>query len=64
MRSYNYSNKNRENNLIRKAIKVCRENPKKVKIFIIAVVVLIIISIGVQMIIEEARRQKYVIYDL
>ena len=36
MRSYNYSNKNRENNLIRKAIKVCRENPKKVKIFIIA----------------------------
>ncbi len=63
MRSYNYSNKNRENNLIRKAIKVCRENPKKVRNFIIAVVVLIIISIGVQMIVEEARRQKYVIYD-
>ena len=63
MKSFNYNNINRENNLIRKAVKVIKENPKKVRNFIIAVVVLIIISIGVQMIIEESRKQKYVEYD-
>lgn len=63
MSSYKYSNKNKENNLIRKFIKICKENPKKVRNFVIAVVVLIIISLGVQMIVEEARRQKYVVYD-
>ena len=63
MRNYNYSNMNKENNLIRKIIKLCKENPKKVRNFIIAVVVLIIISIGVQMIVEKSRRQKYVVYD-
>ena len=60
---FNYNNINRENNLIRKAVKLIKENPKKVRNFIIAVVVLIIISIGVQMIIEESRKQKYVEYD-
>ena len=63
MKSFNYNNIRRENNLIRKAVKVIKENPKKVRIFIIAIVVLIIISIGVQMIVEEARKQKYVKYD-
>ena len=63
MSSYKYSNKNKKNNLIKRVIKICRENPKKVRNFVIAVVVLIIISLGVQMIVEEARRQKYVVYD-
>ncbi len=63
MRNYNYSNKNKENNLIGKIVKIIKENPKKVKDFVIAIVVLIIISIGVQMIVEEAKKQKYVVYD-
>ena len=58
-----YSNMNKENNLIGKIKKICKENPKKVRSFVIAVVVLIIISIGVQMIVEEIKRQKYVVYD-
>ena len=63
MKSYNYRNRNKENNLIRKVVKICRENPKKIKTLFIAVVVLIIISIVVQMIVEEARRQKYEVYN-
>ena len=63
MKSFNYNNINKENNLIKKVAKTFNENPKKVRNFIIAVIVLIIISIGVQMIVEESKKQKYVEYD-
>ena len=63
MKSFNYNNINKENNLIKKVAKTFKENPKKVRNFIIAVIVLIIISIGVQMIIEESKKQKYVEYN-
>ena len=63
MKSFNYNNINKENNLIKKVAKTFNENPKKVRNFIIAVIVLIIISIGVQMIIEESKKQKYVEYN-
>ena len=61
MKSYN--NKKKENNLIRKIVKVCRENPKKVRNFCISIVVLIIISLIVSILVEESKKQKYVIYD-
>lgn len=63
MKSFNYNNINKENNLIKKVAKTFNENPKKVRNFIIAVIVLIIISVGVQMIVEESKKQKYVEYD-
>lgn len=63
MRSYNFNNMNKGNNLIARIVKILKNNPKKVRDFVIAVVVLIIISIGVSMIIEESKRQKYVVYD-
>ena len=63
MRNYNYSNRNKENNLIRKFEKMCKENPKKVRYFAIAVVVLIIVSLTVSILVEEGKKQKYVEYD-
>ena len=63
MRNYNYSNRNKENNLIRKFEKMCKENPKKVRDFAIAVVVLIIVSLTVSILVEEGKKQKYVEYD-
>ena len=63
MRGYNYKNMNNKNNLIRKIIDYCKENPKKVRNLLIAIVILIIISIGVSMLVEESKKQKYVIYD-
>lgn len=55
MESYNFN----KNNLIEKI----RRNPKKIRNFIIAVIILIIISLGVSMIVEEVKKQKYVEYD-
>ena len=55
MESYNFN----KNNLIEKI----RKNPKKIRNFIIAVIILIIISLGVSMIVEEVKKQKYVEYD-
>ena len=63
MKSYNYNNMYKENNLIRKIIKTFKENPKKVRNFVIAVVVLIIISILTSILVEESKKQKYVEYD-
>ena len=58
-----YKNINNKNNLIRKIINYCRKNPKKVRILLIAIVILVVISIGVSMIVEESKKQKYVIYN-
>ena len=63
MESYNYKNSENKNNLIRKITNYCKENPKKVRNLIIAIVVLVLISIGVSMVVEESKKQKYVIYD-
>ena len=61
MKSYGY--KNMENNLIRRILSFCKENPKKVRDLCISLIVLIVICIGVSMLVEESRKQKYVIYD-
>ena len=61
MKSYSY--KNEENNLIRKMVNFCRENPKKVRNLCVSLIVLIVICIGVSMLVEESKKQKYVIYD-
>ena len=58
-----YKNINNKNNLIRKIINYCRKNPKKVRILLIAIVILVVISIGVSIIVEESKKQKYVIYN-
>ena len=63
MRGYSYKNMNNKNNLIRKITDYCRENPKKVRNLLIAIAVLVVISIGVSMLVEESKKQKYVIYD-
>ncbi len=63
MKSYNFNNMNKKSNLIRKIVKTIRKHPKKVRNFIIAVVVLIIISIVVSFLVEESKKQKYVEYD-
>ena len=58
-----YKNINNKNNLIRKIINYCRKNPKKVRNLLITIVILVVISIGVSMIVEESKKQKYVIYN-
>ena len=61
MRGYSY--KKEKNNLIRKIVNICKENPKKVKSFCIAVIVLIIISLLASFIVEESKKQKYITYN-
>ena len=61
MKSYNY--KNEENNLIRRIVSFYKENPKKVRSLCVSIIVLIVICIGVSKLVEESKKQKYVIYD-